>query len=175
MKRVTRGIELLQRSTDSLAERWSRRGKSGAARFHRNELVFVFVPSKCVSLFMRFVVSWVKRNANTEMERKFNSQSKMKLLRGDIIFFLGNVVWSYIKLNGRYGPRLIGNAVIPTRSSVMTILRLRVYTFVLHGYHHDAAHVHSSYALIGAKNSLSLIERDNRYKLNIAVKWQQVR
>lgn len=30
-------------------------------------------------------------------------------------------------------------------------------------------------AVIGAKNSLSLIERDNRYKLNIAVKWQQVR
>lgn len=57
MKRVTRGIELLQRSTDSLAERWSRRGKSRAARFHRNEIVFVSVPSKCVSLFTRFVVS----------------------------------------------------------------------------------------------------------------------
>ena len=57
MKRVTRGIELLRRSTDSLAERWSRRGKSRAARFRCNELVFVSVPSECVSLFMRFVGS----------------------------------------------------------------------------------------------------------------------
>ena len=78
MKRVTRGIELLQRSTDSLAERWSRRGKSRAARFHRNEIVFVPVPSKCVSLFTRFVVSMYGGGKKEEKRKRKKMKKKGK-------------------------------------------------------------------------------------------------
>lgn len=84
MKRVTRGIELLQRSTDSLAERWSRRGKSRAARFHRNEIVFVSVPSKCVSLFTRFVVSMYGGEGKKKREKEKKEKKKENARKNEI-------------------------------------------------------------------------------------------
>lgn len=131
MKRVTRGIELLQRSTDSLAERWSRRGKSRAARFHRNEMVFVSRAVKmCIIIHAFHVVSicvyvWGggeerrrekrKKEEKKEEERERKREggrenliySKVNRLYRRIIFSRGRFVCLYVELGRirteRYG------------------------------------------------------------------------
>lgn len=71
---------------------------------------------------------------------------------------------------------LIGDAAIRNDRPSWQFYALHVYLCV----NVDATVRRSTRTLrlcmvIRAKNSPSLIERDNRYKLNIAVKWQQVR
>lgn len=77
--------------------------------------------------------------------------------------------------------RTIWTAVDRERRDTNTIVRhdnfttTRVYLCVTRMPPRRSARTLKLCTVIGAKNSLSLIERDNRYKLNIAVKWQQVR